>query len=433
MSERIPDLLNRRYTAEKMIQMFALQQEGFVVAVDAPWGDGKTHFARIFIEMLEKDYNAAPVFINAFEHDYANDPFMVLASAVYAKIKEDEKFGEKAKNFLSSAKNIGKTFLPVTAQLLLRGITGGLINGNIADEIKNAIGEGGAKITETFLEEQLTSYKEDQNNVLDFKKALAEFAKSHWERTTNKEDFPKNLPLIIFVDELDRCNPAFAVRLLERIKHFFDTENVVFVLLVNKRQIFEAIRGTYGSGVKAEHYLEKFINYSFTLNGTNYQKNSRPTLDYCEQYMVLKDTNTDPRRNKFVQKARNMMCYIVSKNVEISLRDIEKIADYVFRCDNSSVWDFGDWWAFFATLKAKYPLGYIAFVEKDYDGMCEIVGRLLPDPLNEINFNKKMLISINRYCSKELTPEQQDFLKRLTPDSLDSDIIQFLTNRMDFK
>lgn len=28
--------------------------------------------------------------------------------------------------------------------------------------------------------------------------------------------------LIIFIDELDRCNPQYAVKLLERVKHYFN-------------------------------------------------------------------------------------------------------------------------------------------------------------------------------------------------------------------
>ena len=38
--------------------------------------------------------------------------------------------------------------------------------------------------------------------------------------------------LVIFVDELDRCNPLYAIKLLERIKNFLDIENIIFVILV---------------------------------------------------------------------------------------------------------------------------------------------------------------------------------------------------------
>lgn len=43
--------------------------------------------------------------------------------------------------------------------------------------------------------------------------------------------------LIIFIDELDRCRPSFAIEMLERIKHYFDDERVIFVVSLNKEQL----------------------------------------------------------------------------------------------------------------------------------------------------------------------------------------------------
>ena len=43
--------------------------------------------------------------------------------------------------------------------------------------------------------------------------------------------------LVIFVDELDRCRPIYAVQLLERIKHFFNDERITFVFSVNLVQL----------------------------------------------------------------------------------------------------------------------------------------------------------------------------------------------------
>ncbi|WP_419182173.1 P-loop NTPase fold protein [Pantoea ananatis] len=35
-------------------------------------------------------------------------------------------------------------------------------------------------------------------------------------------------PLFVFVDELDRCRPTYAIEMLETIKHLFSIENVVY-------------------------------------------------------------------------------------------------------------------------------------------------------------------------------------------------------------
>ena len=198
-----PDFLNRRSTAEQMTRMFSLQRDGFVVAVHAPWGDGKTYFGRNFAKMLEQEYNAMPVFIDAFEHDYAEDPFMVLASAVYAKIKEDAKLKAKAKDFLSAAVKVGKKLLPFAAELSLKTFTSGLVGDNLIE----AISSGGKKITESLLEERLAGYAEQQKSADNFRHALAEFAKAHCARTTKRENFLKELPLIILSTSWTAATP----------------------------------------------------------------------------------------------------------------------------------------------------------------------------------------------------------------------------------
>ena len=39
--------------------------------------------------------------------------------------------------------------------------------------------------------------------------------------------------LVVFVDELDRCRPAFTMEMLERIKHYFDDDRIIFVVAIN--------------------------------------------------------------------------------------------------------------------------------------------------------------------------------------------------------
>ncbi|WP_354688160.1 KAP family P-loop NTPase fold protein [Cupriavidus plantarum] len=69
----------------------------------------------------------------------------------------------------------------------------------------------------------------------------------------------------MFVDELDRCRPAFAVALLERIKHFFEVPNLVFVLVMNRKQLEGAIQGVYGAQTNASDYLGKFLHLALRL------------------------------------------------------------------------------------------------------------------------------------------------------------------------
>lgn len=66
--------------------------------------------------------------------------------------------------------------------------------------------------------------------------------------------------LVIFIDELDRCNPVFAVKMLERIKHFFNSPKILFVFSVNIEQLSATIKKTYGSEFDSSGYLNKFFD-----------------------------------------------------------------------------------------------------------------------------------------------------------------------------
>jgi hypothetical protein len=65
--------------------------------------------------------------------------------------------------------------------------------------------------------------------------------------------------LLIIIDELDRCRPDFALALLERIKHFFTTDGVCFILLANMKQLENYVQTVYGNDIDSHNYLHKFI------------------------------------------------------------------------------------------------------------------------------------------------------------------------------
>lgn len=59
------------------------------------------------------------------------------------------------------------------------------------------------------------------------KKSIAEF-KAQLGKVLESFRSKSKLPLFVLVDELDRCRPPYAVTLLERVKHLFDVDDVVF-------------------------------------------------------------------------------------------------------------------------------------------------------------------------------------------------------------
>ena len=77
--------------------------------------------------------------------------------------------------------------------------------------------------------------------------------------------------MLIIIDELDRCNPQFAVRLLERIKHYFNNDKVTFVFAVNIAELQNTIRQFYGSNFDGARYLDRFFDFRISLPKINEQ------------------------------------------------------------------------------------------------------------------------------------------------------------------
>jgi hypothetical protein len=152
---------------------------------------------------------------------------------------------------------LGAALLPAATKFAINTV-GHLAIGNadLSDSIKKGLeflDESATDTLEKVVAKRLAEYQESNKSVSAFKETLKEMA----------VDAKK--PIVIFLDELDRCRPDFAVRTIERVKHFFDVPGIVFVLLLNRRQLVAAVEGLYGPKVDAEAYLAKFIPLSLSL------------------------------------------------------------------------------------------------------------------------------------------------------------------------
>ena len=137
-------------------------------------------------------------------------------------------------------------------------------------------------------------------------------------------------PVVFFVDELDRCNPHYAVAVLERIKHLFDIPNIIFVLAINKKELCNAIQGFYGStNINSEEYLRRFIDIEYTL--------SKPKMDvYCKhlynEYGFGEFFENENRKQYFRGDGEidsfMRMAISISEAAQTNLRQLERVFAY---------------------------------------------------------------------------------------------------------
>ena len=99
-------------------------------------------------------------------------------------------------------------------------------------------------------------------------------AKKHFEKRITLEILQKQISdliksrLIVFIDDLDRCNADNILGLLETIKNVFDIKNIVFFITVDIKKIERAWELRYNSKVgilESKEHIEKLFPIVFSL------------------------------------------------------------------------------------------------------------------------------------------------------------------------
>lgn len=233
--EQLPeDLLGREAlvaTLDKILLSDTDLNNGKTIAICGGWGTGKTWLVKKWREHLEKKEQVHVVYLSAWENDYGDDPIVSLLQQIEEDLPEDEPIVKVTGNWFK--KNIPNLLLLGTsASSALTGIT----------EIK----EMGAALVDMLQKRQ---------------KGLVQLKEQLEEQTVQT-------PLVVFVDELDRCRPLHAIAMLERIKHVFQVPGITFVLSIDKTNLKRSIESVYGK-IDAEDYLRRFFDFEYHLRQTS--------------------------------------------------------------------------------------------------------------------------------------------------------------------
>ena len=243
------DLLGRKEPAEVLTHLVGSIEGPCVLAVNAAWGAGKTTFLKIWSQHL-RNQGFPVVGFNAWETDHSGDPFVALSSELTEGLQEykDEPLVQKIDETKKAAKEVFRRAVPG----IIRVTTAGILD--VSPLIEKELGQTLA----SYAKDRLSEYQEAQKSVNTFRNVLQDMA-----GTLSKSR--ENRPLIVVIDELDRCRPSYAVELLEVAKHLFMVDHIVFVLAVNRSELGHSIKALYGSGFDAEGYLRRFFDVDSRL------------------------------------------------------------------------------------------------------------------------------------------------------------------------
>ena len=294
------DPLHRRSEVEDFLKMLITVEPPYTFIIDAPWGSGKTFFVKQVARALKMANPALdpnletlsavlgetatelpatpclPIYFNAWEDDHFENPILpILASIANAAGEESIKDG----------KDFGKGVIgALEAAASLIGYSGD-INGTIE------------KFSGT---DFLARYKEEK----ELRGKIDELINTNLPEVANRA--------VIFIDELDRCRPEFAIKVLEQTKTLFQQENIIVVYSTDITQLAHSLQGVYGPSFEGRKYLERFYDKRLELNQI------KPA-----DYLPHKGVNTN---NGYTQSYINITNELLS-NKQASLRTCNRLAD----------------------------------------------------------------------------------------------------------
>lgn len=385
----INDRLNRRPIAETMTDIVSFYGPcGCVLALNGEWGSGKTTFVNMWKQMLiEKGFKT--LYFNAWTSDFSNDPLIAMIS----ELKELNPKNDKINNIASK---VGRIALSAGIDFIKAKTGIDCSNFNQTIEEASEIGK-----------EYLKEFANKKETIEEFKREIIDFVASS---TTEH-------PVVFIVDELDRCNPHYAVAVLERIKHLFDIPNIIFILAINKKELGHAIQGYYGSGnINSDEYLRRFIDIDFTLPKPNLK-------EFCEylfeEYGFADFFRTNERRKypdfMYDEKKFKEMALSIGNAEGTNLRQMERIFAYarltLMQFDKNS-YIIPDIYFLLCFWKVINPDFYTSIRSKEYN-IQDLLSKLediLPQNLLTIdyNYNNKQFyytIASLIYCYDTTQPE----------------------------
>lgn len=288
--------------------------KSLVLALDDKWGNGKTSFVKMMESEITSNHadDFHVIYFDAFKSDYQSDPFVALTANIYSLThKEEGKLKSLSQELLKVGKKLGASFAINGAKFAINTISAGVLSGTTYEKASEAISDAISSPVEAYIEEKIKTSDNELLEIEKFGNLLTQIKKESKKK------------IFFIIDELDRARPDFSLDLLEKIKHIFSVEGVVFLLVVNRDQFEKSIECRYGN-INSRLYLNKFVHYWFSLPKKNQlSKNciDRYTHSTIKQYLLSIDTGNNLLSNNGT--LLNTLAYLLDINGS-SLREAER-------------------------------------------------------------------------------------------------------------
>ena len=281
------DYLSRQTYIDLLKSIIANQSDnpsGYSFAIDGEWGSGKTWILNELETQLDNSYLI--FHYNAWENDFYDEPLIAILSVIIENLKT-------CKKSINEKGAVGKI---ITSSIsTLTKVVGGFVEKKYSinpNEIIDSIKDSGKAISD------LKLTKSDFSNMLPLENALKQI-KAVITKLSNE------YKILFVVDELDRCLPEYAIKVMERLHHICNEMPVIQIIAYSGRAIANSVAQVYAGNISDEqskkaycsHFMEKFVKLVIPLNCgipdmnisnmyEGIEKSFEPMFDGSEEYLV---------------------------------------------------------------------------------------------------------------------------------------------------
>lgn len=167
------DALSRKESSDALTEFVLSANDSLVICLDAPWGQGKTTFLKMWEQNL-KNINVPTIYFNAWESDFSDDALVTLIGEVGSAIEELSKTGDesRAKEYLTKTKDIGVSLLKRSIPVAVKVATAGAL------DLDKVTEQALAGLAESIAKEQLEKYENSKRSIGAFREAISGLASS---------------------------------------------------------------------------------------------------------------------------------------------------------------------------------------------------------------------------------------------------------------
>lgn len=311
--------------ADKIINAVGEGGTPFTIGIHGAWGSGKTSFLKLIEKELRKE-KIKPIWFNAWKYNQEDNLWSALLQRILDQAPLNHswllrpfiriRLAYENRDLKAGGLEVLKKALLLSARVLLFILGIGIGKGFFSSQISNFLNYVASKVPSVnpsvfdFLETKFAMWIPafaafivaigPQNIVELFSGNLGiDISKFNKKRSYKNhiayldefnDEFRKTIkivsgkkPLVVFIDDLDRCLPEKSLQILEAMKLFLDVESCIFVVAVDRDIVEQAVSARYikeighsetnseqslrklDSAFLAQNYIEKIIQLPFTV------------------------------------------------------------------------------------------------------------------------------------------------------------------------